>query len=174
MVCPLCGKKLELKQINLETAILICPDVKCPYPVGGECIPISRKLEEIDKDRVAIVRPAVRNPPTEASCVPNNIDIKTEENDADFALENVIDRLTKSSQTDYTSEFNVMTVIYDPVIQASLDAETAASYYATNTQNPVDTHNPVDTQNPVGTQNYGDTQNPEDTQFDLNKFLDSF
>ncbi|CAH1128948.1 unnamed protein product [Ceutorhynchus assimilis] len=31
--CPNCEKPLELKLINLESAILLCTNLKCPYPV---------------------------------------------------------------------------------------------------------------------------------------------
>lgn len=39
--CPLCGRILEAKQINLKEAVLLCADLNCPYPVNYECVLIS-------------------------------------------------------------------------------------------------------------------------------------
>lgn len=49
MVCPLCGSNLELKQINFTNAVFICMDLKCPYPVGTECILVERNYQDINR-----------------------------------------------------------------------------------------------------------------------------
>lgn len=114
MVCPLCGKKLEIKQINLDTAILLCPDLSCPYPVGTECLQIQRKLEDIDKDRDVMILPEPKCEPCEFQNINspfNDLTGKKEENEVFTALDEEISRLSQSSQTDYNKEFNVMEVI---------------------------------------------------------------
>lgn len=48
--CPTCSKQLEPKQINMTHAILICTDLKCPYPVNeSQCIVITRGIDDINK-----------------------------------------------------------------------------------------------------------------------------
>ncbi|KAL3270666.1 hypothetical protein HHI36_021194 [Cryptolaemus montrouzieri] len=51
--CPLCTKDLEWKQINMEKAIEICIDLKCPYPVNTKCRVMSRKIEDMDTTQEA-------------------------------------------------------------------------------------------------------------------------
>ncbi|KAG5899757.1 hypothetical protein JTB14_006094 [Gonioctena quinquepunctata] len=46
MVCPLCGKPLEIKQISFTNAIYLCVDLKCPYPVNQQCFVVERQLDE--------------------------------------------------------------------------------------------------------------------------------
>lgn len=111
MVCPLCGTKLEIKQINLETAIIICPDLKCPYPLGSECIAIARKLDNIDKERDIVILPET-NLEIKTETIPNDTNNK-QQNEVFSVLENEIDRLSQSSQTDYNDEFNIMEIISD-------------------------------------------------------------
>ncbi|RZC38493.1 Vmethyltransf C domain containing protein [Asbolus verrucosus] len=48
--CPLCSKHLSLKQINFTTAVYICEDLQCNYPIGYDCITVERKFEDMDKD----------------------------------------------------------------------------------------------------------------------------
>lgn len=107
MVCPLCGKSLELKQINLDTAVLLCPDVKCPYPVGSECIQVHRKLEDMGKNRDIVILPEIQNCPNSNDA--NQIDQK----EVFTALDNEISKQSQSAQTDYNDEFNVMEIISD-------------------------------------------------------------
>lgn len=107
MVCPLCGKSLELKQINLDIALLICPDVKCPYPVGSECIQVHRNLEDMNKQRDIVILPEISSFPN--SNETNEVDQK----EVFAALDNEINKQSQSSQTDYTEEFNVMDIISD-------------------------------------------------------------
>lgn len=47
--CPKCNKELQLKQINFESAVYICPDLKCPYPVGDKCVTVQRNFRLINK-----------------------------------------------------------------------------------------------------------------------------
>lgn len=61
MVCPLCGIKLEIRQINLDTAILTCPNLKCPYPVNSECLIIHRKLKNMSEERDIMILPDIKN-----------------------------------------------------------------------------------------------------------------
>lgn len=49
MLCPVCGTNLELKQINFTNAVFICMDLKCPYPVGTECIQVKRNYQDINR-----------------------------------------------------------------------------------------------------------------------------
>lgn len=54
MFCPVCENKgcktkLTLKQINFSTAVYMCPDVKCTYPVGYEWIMVTRSLDDMNK-----------------------------------------------------------------------------------------------------------------------------
>lgn len=116
MVCPLCGRKLELRQINFDTAILICPELKCPYPIGNECIPIKRNLEDIDKERDVMILPEFKietksEIKSDANSPSNDSLVKKEEYEALSALESEIEKLSQSSQTEYNDEFNVMEII---------------------------------------------------------------
>lgn len=116
MLCPLCGKKLEIKQINLNTAILLCSDLQCPYPVGSECIQITRNLEEIDTKCNTLIQPDSKyevNNCTSVNSTANGQDIKKEENDVFAALEDEIKKLSQGSQINYNGEFNVMEFIND-------------------------------------------------------------
>lgn len=47
--CPKCGKPLEAKQINFTTAVFICTDVYCPYPVNSECYVVQRDIKDVNK-----------------------------------------------------------------------------------------------------------------------------
>ncbi|ERL89776.1 hypothetical protein D910_07137 [Dendroctonus ponderosae] len=47
--CPICAKELELQQINLSEALVMCLDTTCKYPVGHECIIVKRRLADIKK-----------------------------------------------------------------------------------------------------------------------------
>lgn len=54
MFCPVCETKgcktkLILKQINFSTAVYMCQDIKCTYPVGYEWIMVTRTLEDMNK-----------------------------------------------------------------------------------------------------------------------------
>lgn len=47
--CPKCGTPLEAKQINLTTAVFLCTDVRCPYPVNGQCYVVQRNIKDVRK-----------------------------------------------------------------------------------------------------------------------------
>ncbi|KAF7270960.1 uncharacterized protein LOC143202379 [Rhynchophorus ferrugineus] len=47
--CPECFQKLELKQINMNMAILMCLNLKCSYPVNEQCVLVHRRIEDIKK-----------------------------------------------------------------------------------------------------------------------------
>lgn len=46
--CPICGKHLELQQINFKSAIFMCLDLECPYPTYGDCVVVRRNIENIN------------------------------------------------------------------------------------------------------------------------------
>lgn len=115
MACPICDKKLETKQINLDTAILLCPDLKCPYPVGSECIQFQRKLDEIenDQDMMSPGQKSERDINKTSSSVSNFSNVHKEANDVSIMLTKEIEKLSQNSQTEYNNEFDVMGFIND-------------------------------------------------------------
>lgn len=38
---------MELKQVHLDIAVYLCVDLGCPYPVGEQCLVVSRRFEEM-------------------------------------------------------------------------------------------------------------------------------
>lgn len=84
MICPVCRNnnqncKLVLKQINFSTAVYLCEDETCTYPVGYEWMFVQRNLENIYtwKDQLPI-----QNETTEIS----------EQNDIDNWLNEIFDK----------------------------------------------------------------------------------
>lgn len=117
MVCPLCGTKLEVKQINFDTAILLCPNLKCSYPVGTECLQIKRNFDNIRKEVDVIILPEISDSDDKKTLLPlskqgDNTDcsvLKTESNamsvikqiENDFsALETQRIKISQFTQTD--------------------------------------------------------------------------
>lgn len=47
--CPKCKNKLLLKQINFDSAVYICSNLQCPYPVGDKCIEVKRSYRHMNK-----------------------------------------------------------------------------------------------------------------------------
>ncbi|CAH0564325.1 unnamed protein product [Brassicogethes aeneus] len=112
-VCPICQKLLELKQINLTTAVYLCVDLKCPYPVGYDCIEIERNILEIfkvskkDKNEKITVNKEALNSSTESvkvdiSCSDKNENVNNTDCslDLDFTIENVGDNTAELQDID--------------------------------------------------------------------------
>ncbi|XP_056629577.1 uncharacterized protein LOC130440454 [Diorhabda sublineata] len=49
MTCPLCNRRLKLKQINLTEAVYLCTDLTCSYPINNQCYIVKRNLENLQK-----------------------------------------------------------------------------------------------------------------------------
>ena len=45
------NNELKLYQINLSTAVYMCVDKTCPYPMGHEWMTVSRTLNEITQNQ---------------------------------------------------------------------------------------------------------------------------
>lgn len=82
MFCPVCQNnykhsKLVPKQINFSTAVYLCEDEKCTYPVGYDCTFIQRNLDDIHTWKE----------PVEATCVIN----PSKHDDIDIWLNEIFD-----------------------------------------------------------------------------------
>lgn len=152
MICPLCGKSLQLKQINLNTAILLCLDVKCPYPVDNECIQVHRKLKDMNQKQYIGILPVNKNPTNSNDA--NEID----PNEVFAALDNAIKKQSENAQRDCNDELNLVELIGD------FNNENV-SKNNTNEENVI--KNNASTNNIV-------KNDSEETSFDIDNFLTNY
>lgn len=92
--CPLCTKhnkdtKLQLKQINFDAAVYLCPRKKCKYPKGYPWLVVQRTFEEFTKQL-----PEKKH----------EVKVKTERKHKDTLLHTVLKK--KAHASDNTEAFN--------------------------------------------------------------------
>ncbi|EFA08148.2 hypothetical protein TcasGA2_TC005766 [Tribolium castaneum] len=93
LTCPLCQKKLSLKQVNYNLAVYICEDLKCKYPVGYECIVVERKLENMHEN------------PAENDDLDDWIeDVVESKNDPSDWIDNLVEEAAKKASNEVTGD----------------------------------------------------------------------
>lgn len=98
MYCPICQNgnrqsKLVLKQINFSTAVYLCEEEKCMYPVGYEGIVVQRNLDDMYTWK--------EQPPVETACVNSS-----DQSDIDTWLDEIFDTAPPATTSLNNSDSN--------------------------------------------------------------------